>query len=138
MTTRSAVLSHVGLRRKNNEDDFLAADSAQLYIVCDGLGGRDAGEIASSLTTRTIECELAAAGLLTAAGRTPHAAAEGLRRAIRSADSELARSSVSACDAQCSACPSAVSVQGHDERSRCFAGLALRARGVRSRICCSS
>lgn len=42
-------LSHVGLVRKNNEDNCCVCDDIKLLAVADGMGGHKAGEIASKL-----------------------------------------------------------------------------------------
>ena len=45
---KCAVLSNVGLVRKRNEDSYLANAIDGLFVVCDGIGGRDNGDVASS------------------------------------------------------------------------------------------
>lgn len=73
----SAGLTHPGGRAHN--EDFLLADAVHgIYVVADGVGGRDAGEIASRISCEVI-VEQAAAGVDLVAG---FAAAE---RAIASA-----------------------------------------------------
>lgn len=44
-----ACASHVGLVREHNEDSYLAAPELGLWIVADGMGGYEAGEVASSI-----------------------------------------------------------------------------------------
>jgi protein phosphatase len=43
-----AGLTDVGCKRSNNEDSFGYDLAAQLFVVCDGMGGMAAGEVASS------------------------------------------------------------------------------------------
>jgi protein phosphatase len=40
--------TNTGLRRQRNEDAYLADDQLGLFLVCDGVGGRARGEIASA------------------------------------------------------------------------------------------
>ncbi len=53
-----AALTDVGKKREENEDNFLVDESLGLYVVCDGMGGHAAGEIASALAVRTFHEEV--------------------------------------------------------------------------------
>ena len=50
----SAGITDVGRKRKGNEDAFLLDDDLKLYVVADGMGGHQAGEVASTLVVETI------------------------------------------------------------------------------------
>lgn len=52
-----SAASHPGLMRDNNEDCFLSRPEQGLWLVADGMGGHEAGEVASALVRDTIERE---------------------------------------------------------------------------------
>lgn len=54
-----SVKSDTGLKRPHNEDRFVADPQLGLYVICDGMGGNNAGEIAGALAVRTIHVYLA-------------------------------------------------------------------------------
>ncbi|HEY6547990.1 MAG TPA: Stp1/IreP family PP2C-type Ser/Thr phosphatase [Vicinamibacteria bacterium] len=45
----------VGRRRKLNEDNFLVDPEPNLYAVCDGMGGHNAGEVASKMAIENLQ-----------------------------------------------------------------------------------
>jgi len=98
----SAALTDRGQQRQINED-YIFHQSAQtpqqepvgLFMVCDGLGGHQAGEIASRLAVETVTTELS--DLFSAHGSTDHQATrpsaltlnESIERAIIKANAEI-------------------------------------------------
>ena len=50
----SASATHTGRVRKNNEDCVLADDTLGIYLLADGIGGLDAGEVASALAVEKV------------------------------------------------------------------------------------
>lgn len=84
--------SDTGLKRPHNEDRFVADPSLGLYVVCDGMGGSNAGEVASALAVDAIQAHLIEAArhpdlpLLGPCDVTVSAPANRLASAIRSAN----------------------------------------------------
>lgn len=58
MRVRAYSKTHVGVRRQNNEDNFLVNNDLHLYGVADGMGGHESGEVASALAVMTIQDEV--------------------------------------------------------------------------------
>ncbi len=58
MQTYFGAKTDVGLRRTRNEDSLCADPTVGLYVVCDGVGGRDAGDIASGLAVELIRAHV--------------------------------------------------------------------------------
>ena len=46
--------THVGHKRKLNEDALLASVEDQIWVVADGMGGHDAGEVASAMVIEAL------------------------------------------------------------------------------------
>ena len=72
-------LSHVGLRREHNEDTYYGDAALGLWLVADGMGGHEFGEVASALARETIVSEVKSG--------------KSLVEAIRNADEEIIRHS---------------------------------------------
>jgi protein phosphatase len=71
--------THVGLRREHNEDTYYADADLGLWLVADGMGGHENGEVASALARDTLVAEIT--------GGAP------LANAIQTADEEIIKHS---------------------------------------------
>jgi PPM family protein phosphatase len=60
MSVTAHGVSHKG-RRKTNEDSMVIDPAVGLYVVADGMGGHNAGEVASALAAKTLQDFIAAA-----------------------------------------------------------------------------
>lgn len=72
-------LTHVGLRREHNEDTYYGDAQLGLWLVADGMGGHEFGEVASALARDTIVARIREGA--------------SLADAIRAADQEIIRQS---------------------------------------------
>ena len=89
--TVSAAMSDVGLIRSLNEDNWgwgQLSEDVELHVVADGMGGHEAGEVASDMAVETIGRE--ARRRLAALGQvTPHALENVLEESFRTANNAI-------------------------------------------------
>ena len=83
MLLRSAASTHVGMCRQANEDRYAIVPELGLYLVADGMGGHQAGQVASQLAS-----EAAIRAIEALQGATV-SLAERLRHAVSSANREI-------------------------------------------------
>jgi len=72
LVARHGALSDIGLHRKTNEDTFEV--QPPLYVVCDGMGGANAGEVASGLAAETLVTRVTAGDSLLEAAEAANTA----------------------------------------------------------------
>ena len=54
MDVVSAGMTDIGKQRDENEDSLLVDDALKLYVVADGVGGHQAGKVASQIVVETL------------------------------------------------------------------------------------
>jgi serine/threonine protein phosphatase PrpC len=109
MNFEFACLTDPGRVRTNNEDCVAASDTHGLAVLADGMGGYNAGEIASAMAVSFIATEMGA--WLLEAGRSP--ASQDVKRALEATVTQANRQHLQRCSGQC-----AVQWHGHHHRSR--------------------
>jgi protein phosphatase len=62
VSVESAGITDIGRIRKTNEDRIFIDDKTGLYLVADGMGGHQAGEVASSLVVETLRAHYGGGG----------------------------------------------------------------------------
>lgn len=87
ITYKLSGKTNVGRVRKNNEDNFLLQDS--LIVVADGMGGANAGEVASQIAIDTVEDHLCPDALATIGLHNPLAINNYLKTAVVEADDQI-------------------------------------------------
>lgn len=90
----SVFLTDVGLKRSNNEDSGISVSGSEspsgtqgVFIVADGMGGHEAGEVASSMAVGTILSELA--NMPEDITIPPGGYSELIRRMLRNANAKI-------------------------------------------------
>jgi protein phosphatase len=86
MRLKVGAATSVGRVRPINEDAYASDPGLGMFVVCDGMGGAAAGEVASRLAVDTIAAQLKAAPITTGTQRGFQPRTAQLRRAVEEAN----------------------------------------------------
>jgi serine/threonine protein phosphatase PrpC len=84
MNWNSFGISDIGCARTNNEDIFSIREKERLFVLADGMGGHNAGEIAAALAVETL-----CGSIQSSCFKTIEEACNDLRRAVGIANQEV-------------------------------------------------
>ncbi|MBD3182576.1 Stp1/IreP family PP2C-type Ser/Thr phosphatase [Candidatus Poribacteria bacterium] len=81
-------ITDTGKQRDKNEDSYLLMPEAGIYVVADGMGGHNAGEIASVNTIKVIK-DYFNNGIISSMRQNRNTVSENLKRAVLMAHNEI-------------------------------------------------
>jgi serine/threonine protein phosphatase PrpC len=113
----AAAYTDAGLIRDNNEDTWRwrrLTEGAVLYVLADGMGGHDAGELASALAVDRL-CQFVSEGLGRSA--SPEQLTERLRNAFHAANQDVAHRARSAGLTMGTTMVAAIVIDGQDKQA---------------------
>jgi len=87
MTFKSSATTHVGMVRKVNQDSYAERSDIGVWAVADGMGGHEAGEIASATVTDHIKSLAANESIVDMLGAVENSIMDANRQLMERADS---------------------------------------------------
>lgn len=89
MIVRICSQTHPGLERSQNEDAVAFDEAIGLCILCDGMGGHNAGEVASGMATAFIKTDMRETLAEAAKNREPGAVQQAIAQSVEKANSAI-------------------------------------------------